>query len=390
MPKKNKTFTSKKKLFILDAISFALGFQAALIAYVTSTYLKENTGMGSVGFFYFLAYAASLFVLLHTHHLVKQYGKSNIYLLFMGLKLCSLYGVAIFSHSIAGSIFALLVLFSGQLMWTALDIIIESFSKDSVTGTIRGKHLAITNAGWLFAPALAARLAEGGGYRWVFLISAVFVTAVFLVSLRYLRNINHNIKKDLCLMDVLRKIFRRSNVAKIYYVSLTLEVFYAVMVVYTPIYLLSLGYDWIAIGKIFTVMLVPFVILQYPIGVIADRKTGEKEWMMVAMVLMGIFTAFVAFMGKATIISWMVILFFTRIGAAIIEVLRDSYFYKQIQPSDVDLIDFFRTTRSISYIIATAACTVLIFFIELPMLFLVLAVFVLIALVPMYNMKDTR
>ena len=138
-------------------------------------------------------------------------------------------------------------------------------------------------------------------------------------------------------------------------------------------------------------MLMPFALIQYPLGKFADNKTGEKEWLIFAILLMSASTVAVSFVNSNSIILWMVVLFVTRIGAAIIELMRDSYFYKQVDVSDVDMIDFFRTTKSVAYVMAMLVFGLfLLIFPTYQMVFLLLGIIVLTGLIPILKLKDTR
>jgi MFS family permease len=137
-------------------------------------------------------------------------------------------------------------------------------------------------------------------------------------------------------------------------------------------------------------MLVPFVVLQYPLGALADKKTGEKEWLLVAIIIMAIFTGTLTFIHSSGIIVWAVVLFMTRVGAAIMEVMRDTYFYKKVSAQDVDLIDLFRTTRSLAYVISMIISGLFLLVFPLQSIFIILALIILTGLVPLWSLKDTK
>ena len=66
---------------------------------------------------------------------------------------------------------------------------------------------------------------------------------------------------------------------------------------------------------------------------------------------------------------WAVILFATRVGAATIEVMSESYFFKVINEKNADEISFFRNTFPLSYVIAPLIAVPILF------LFLLLNIF---------------
>jgi hypothetical protein len=80
----------------------------------------------------------------------------------------------------------------------------------------------------------------------------------------------------------------------------------------------------------------------------------------------------------------------TRIGAAIIEILRDSYFYKKIDGRDMDVISFFRTACSIGYISAAALSALLLVVFPMKYVFLLVAAATLAGLYPAFKLIDNK
>jgi MFS family permease len=169
-----------------------------------------------------------------------------------------------------------------------------------------------------------------------------------------------------------------------------LEFFYTLMVIYSPIYLLNLGYSWENIGLIFTAMLVPFVLLQYPAGFLADKKMGEKELLIASIMVMAVSTIVIYFIGTGTVLIWAIVLFATRIGAALIEILRDSYFFKRIDAGDVDMIHFFRTAIPLAVIASSVLSSFMLFVLPIKYVFLLIGVIVFSALYPAFKLVDNR
>jgi MFS family permease len=213
---------------------------------------------------------------------------------------------------------------------------------------------------------------------------------IFIIGLVGLRGGNNHFNGNITISDLVKKIFINKNLMRIYWVSFVLEFFYALMTVYTPLYLLDLGMSWSQIGIIFTIMIIPFVLVNYPVGLLADKKLGEKEMIIFALFVMAFSTLSIFFVTSTSIIIWGSVLFLTRIGAAMIETLRDSYFYKRIDGDDMDIISFFRTSRSVAYIAATAVSAMLLVVFPVKAMFLLLALIILLALYPAFTLVDNK
>jgi MFS family permease len=162
------------------------------------------------------------------------------------------------------------------------------------------------------------------------------------------------------------------------------------MIIYTPLYLLENGFTWGQIGKMITFMLIPFVILQYPAGLLADKKFEERDMLKWSLFLMAFATAAIYFISSGSLLVWALILFGTRIGASLVEVLRDSYFYKRIDQRDVDIVDFFRTVRPVAYIVGPLIATPVIFFLHIKFIFPIIGLVVLTGFWVTKNLASSR
>jgi len=381
---------NSNKVKLVGFISFMLGFSQALLAYAMSSYFKQSTGTDNIGIFYLLSYAIILIVLLNLHKLVKKFGKVCVFYLAFILKLIAIVSLILLPFSAWGIVSMILYIIAGVLVWVSLDAILESSSEDKTSGKIRGINLTILNAGFILGPLISSKILEEIGFTGIFLVSLIIHSIVFSVGLMGLKRASYRFRSELSVKNLVKKVIRRKNVMRIYYISFTLSFFYALMVIFTPLYLLSLGYSWHQLGIVFTIMLIPFVLIQYPMGVLADKKTGEKEFLILAIFVMGISTFIFYCAGTPGIVIWTLILLVTRIGAALIEILRDSYFYKRIDGHDVDIIDFFGTSRSVAYITAAILSTLTLFFFPMKAIFLLVSIVVFSALYPAFRLVDNK
>jgi MFS family permease len=378
------------RIKITSFISFLMGFAQAAMVYVLSSYFKLASGTENVGIFYAVVYVIVLLILLNFHKVVRKLGKATVYYLAVLIKIIVLVFLVMLAPSKLGMIFLMVYIIAGALEWTSLDVILESFSKDTMSGRIRGFHLTVLNAGFVFGPFVSTYILDKIGFQSVFIFSLIFNSLVFTLSLMSFNKINHKFEQKLKTSELLKKVIARKNVMRIYYISIVLEFFYSVMVIYTPIYLRDLGFSWGNIGLIFTVMLIPFILFSYPIGYLADKKTGEKELLIFSLFVMGISTATLYFVGSADILIWSIVLFATRIGASFIGVLQDSYFYKRIDGYDVDIIDFFRTSIPVGYITGAIFSSFIIFFLPIKAVFILAGLVILSALYPAFKLKDNQ
>ena len=372
----------------LGGIAFLFGFADSFLVYILSAYFSEAIGSANVSLFYFVAFGAMLALLFFLHTFVRLAGAHLLLLLFLFGVVAVQVPLIFLPTSLWGTVFIMLYLIATTLAWVTFDMVLEQASEDRRSGRIRGMNLSAMNLGVLFAPFLSAVILGRFGFSGVFSASLVFYSLLFLIALLLLAGSKRPIEHRISPSGILRKALRRADILRIYAVSFALNFFYATMIVYTSLRLRELGMSWENIGIVFTIMLVPFVVIQYPLGSIADRRFGEKELLIGALFLSAFSTASLAWIQSTNVWLWAGTLFMTRIGIAGVEVLGDSYFYKRIEGGDSDLIAFFRTARPVGNIVAALFLGLWLLLFSLSGVFLVPAIVLLLASIPAFLLED--
>ncbi|MDD5489604.1 MAG: MFS transporter [Candidatus Moranbacteria bacterium] len=390
MKQTHKESFNKNIIKYLYFCTFLLGIASAFILYLESDYFKVALRSENISPFFIVSYGLALVLMLNWHHLVRTFGKRRVFQFSLGVKLALCFFLMLLPASFWTVWLLVFYIAFTVLSWLDMDILLETCSVDKKTGKIRGLYLTIENTGYLVAPFFSGLLISRFGFQSAFAVSFAILLTVFLIVSTRVGNVDHCPIKKTQFVPMLKRIFARKNIMKAYYVSFLLEFFYALMIIYTPLYLLDLGFDWFQIGKIFTVMLVPFVLFQYPAGYMADKKYEERDMMAVALLVMGFSTLALYFIGSKSAIVWAAMLFCTRIGASVIEILRDSYFYKRIDQRDVDITDFFRTVRPMAYIIGALIAAPIVFVFHIKLIFIIIGIAVLTGIPVSLSLASNR
>ena len=235
-------------------------------------------------------------------------------------------------------------------------------------------------------------IAASESYAPVYLVAAAAVIPAILIIMSQrtaLRDGTHYQSRHW--RDLLQIFKSNHNLSKIFQVAFFLNFFYCVMVLYTPIYLHQyLGFSWTEIGVMFTVMLLPFVALEFPAGSLADRYWGEQEILVVGLLIMAVSTGAIFFIQSSHFIVWTVILAMTRIGAALVEAMQDVYFFKNVRKQDMDLIDLFRDIRPAAWLCGSLFAVIVLEFFAIEYLYLFLAALLFFGLRAALTLKDTK
>jgi MFS family permease len=272
-----------------------------------------------------------------------------------------------------------------------MDVFVESLAcDDRVTGSIRGTYLTLTNITLVLAPFVVSFLVKGNDYSLVYVISSLLMIPLYF-SIRKFRFVEevkiHHIK----VRDTLGEYIKNKDLYNVFTAHALLQLFYGFMIIYTPIYLQKyIGFEWSEIGIIFMIMLLPFVIFELPVGELADNKYGEKEFMTIGFIIMGFFTLIISFVTTKNFWIWALLLFMTRVGASLVEVSSESYFFKKVNKEKTDVISLFRMSRPLALMFAPIIATIVLQFIPFQYIFIVIGSIMIVGSRYALQLVDTK
>lgn len=367
---------------------FALGI--AIPAYVNSEFLSQFVGTKSVGIIFTVSALVAVAAFSLIGKWLKKYGDYKIASFLAATAIVSLTGLIFVKNPFLLTLLFIAFDVSVTMLAFSLDIFLETYSKENTTGTVRGTFLSIANSAWIIAPILAGLILMSGQYRYIYLAALIAFLPVMSLLTSNMSRFKDSKYRNISLIKIIRDMPKHHSTYKIMASNFLLQFFYAWMVIYTPIYLKTyMGFDWSAIGIIFTIMLFPFAILEAPLGRLADERFGEKEMLSAGFVIIAVSTALLAFIPIPDFWLWAAGLLATRIGASAVEIMNETYFFKKNGENHPDIVSLFRMTKPMAYIIAPLIATFLLQFMGYQYLFLVLGAIMLLGLRYSLTLKDT-
>ncbi|MCX6752009.1 MAG: MFS transporter [Candidatus Nomurabacteria bacterium] len=345
-------FKENPKLKNIFLLGFLLSLHLAFTSYISSSFLSVFSGEKNVGLIYVLSSIILICALSFVPRIFRKFGEYRFLLWSSGLN-----AVLLFLLSISKSSSVIIPVFIfyftlNTLIVFALDELLQILSKNSSTGHVRGLYLAIGNMAWVISQFISGKILSQSPLSFSFFIAFAIMTLFFLVAFLSLRNVHDPRYDKTPARQSLRRFFANKNLARAYAMNFLLQFFYVWMIIYTPIYLYShLHFSWQEISFIFSIMLIPFVLIQFPLGGYSD-KIGEKKMLLFGFAIISLATLSLFFIEKHEIWTWAIALFTTRIGAAIIEVMSDVYFFKHINKENDEFIAVYRNTSPMAYVFA--------------------------------------
>lgn len=381
------------KRYLLYAIGLILATSAALPAYMQSNFLEQYLDLGAVSLFFVAANAVTALVINLFPRLIKRLGSYFTIKLLILIYIAALIALAAANGAPSATISLLVFIITSNLIWINIDILLEAVSSDSKTGRIRSLYLTFMNLGWIASPLLSAHLVNIGGYSLPFIASALLAILLFAAILsqkKFFKN-GHKRSRQESIIKSWRRLWKNKDLRGIFIAAISLNLFFSGAVLYIPLYLhQNLGMDWSQLGWIFSFMLLPFILFEIPAGIAADKYIGEKELLLLGIFILVLSLVLFSYLTTSSPWIWAAALFFSRTGAALIEAMRDAYFFKKISDRDIGFINIFRVTGPLGYILGAGSAALIVLFLPLNYVFLVFAVLMLPAFYFAASIKDTK
>ena len=366
-----------KKTWLIYIGGFFLAAHYALVVYVNSSLLKQFVNDKTLSALYILGSLFSVASLLFAPFFLRRFGNIATFLVFIILEIIAVIGIG--NTDIALLILALFILHQAaeSMLYFCLDIQLEEETKiENVTGRNRGLFFTMQNIAWVVSPLLVSFLVTQNDFKNVYILSGLMLIPLFLIIALFFKNsknittLNSNIRAGF------KSILQNTDTARIFIIQFILNFFYAWMLIYLPLLLnIKVGFSWEKIGVLFTIMLLPFLLFQLPAGFLADKKFGEKEILIIGLSIMTLATFFIPFIATASFVIWAITLFSTRIGASLVEIAGETYFFKHIKSSDSGAISLFRMVRPLALLIAPLVALPILSFLDYSSSFAFLALF---------------
>lgn len=323
----------------------------ALLAYVNSSMLSQFASARIVSVVYTLASILSIVMVIGAPRVLRTVGNRKAVTWILATSALLLLGLGLVSGKAALLLFVLYFSLNAVVLY-GLDIFLEHYSKEQETGNIRGLYLSLGNIGWVIAPTLSGILETGFGFQAVYLVAALVVTTTLGIIWYTQRSFVDREYNKSHFDDGFKTLRTNKNIRTITVLNLILQLFFVMMVIYSPLYLTTVvGFSWKTLGILLSIMLLPFVLFPYPIGRIADKYIGEKELLVGGFLVAAAATLFFAQVTTTSFLFFAVVLFTSRVGASIVEVMCESYFFKQVTDSDSSIISIYRNMLPVAYTI---------------------------------------
>jgi len=357
---------------------------------VNSPFIAGIVSESLVGVVYSLASVAALLLLAYLPRVLRTAGAPATLTVLLVMGAAAAITVALGS---ASWVLGALVLFLAipQVAPAITDMYVEAESRVGERGKAVGADFSFMNLAYAIGPVVAGFIIARSGFSTVYFIAAAAFIAALLAANRFTKHVILPHTRRGNLWKGLGQAWGNKNLRVVLSLVFLLHAFFAWMIIYTPLYLQTrFGFGYETLGLIFSIMIVPYLLLEYPLGRIADKWLGEKELLIGGFTIIAITVGVIPLINNKSWILWAGILFATRVGSATVEGMSATYFYKKTRPDQADVIALFRDMRPLAYLIAPVLASIVVTKLSVGSLFPILGGVMLIGALLSTRLKDTR
>lgn len=383
-------YNALKKLKVIYEANFILVIAIASTAYIHSSYLLSLGTKIPEGILFAFGSLGGLIMTIFSPVFFRKFGVeratsiaailNGVMLAIMGLSISPIISIIAFIISISTT--AVIVI--------GFDIIIEHFSKEKNTGGIRGVNLALGNFAFLLGPIIAGLIAEEFGISAIYFFASITILVMVLFFHNRFKNFNKKTTlKHKDIIENFNKLWYKKNLRNVYISGFVVELFFAIWAIFTTIYMNKImGFNWEQIGILFAIMHIPYIILEPIIGKIADKQNNENLLMALGLCIISISFLGVAFIERPVFILWALLLIITRIGASFGQVAHESFFFKQINDNNTNMISAYRSMAPLALLLGPVIGSIILLFTDYNELFIIVSVLVLLTSISALKLKN--
>ncbi len=379
-------------IYTISIIGFIFALHIVIPSYSNSSFISLFADENTLSLIYMAGSALSILGFILAPAILRKFGNYLTTFILICLEIAIFYGLITSASPVVLAILFIIQAATSSLIGYCLDLFLESYTNGHSVGAIRGIYMTSLNLAWVLGPFIGSILiSDTGNYRNTFLASLAVLFPLLYLIYRNFKSFNDPHYNHPSLIHLTKSILKNADLSKLFYVNLVLQIFYSWMVVYSPIYLNKfIGFSWKEIGIILVIMLLPFILVEYPLGRMTDNKYGEKTTLAIGFIIMGISTIVLSMFSAQILAVWAILLFVTRIGAAMVEIMIEIYLFKTISAKDSSILSAFRIARPASFFFSSIIMIIGLLLFNHQLMFVVIGLFTLTALIPALTIRDIK
>lgn len=386
-------FLKESRFLALSAANFFSRYHFYLVIFVISSFLASFIGSSQAEFAIAGANAVSVLVLAIAPALFGRFRTHRVLAIFGMVEIAVLVALTLVESASLAVILLVIMTSVTFTIFLGLDVLVEAITTDeSKTGEVRGVFLTVSNISTLIATLTLAAILVGPNYGDAFLVAALVLVPFIMLAWGSFPHASHiKPSERISIRSAVQSMFRIPPVLRpILGTHFLLQLGYAWMNFYVTLYLFTyVGFSWHTISLILALSMIPYLILEMPLGWLADRWLGERRILIAGFGIIGIATAAGTFVGTS-VAAWMALVIVMNIGFAAVEIMSESAFFMRVTDGDGGTMSLLRILRPLASIAGPSIAGLLLIVLSPEYLFIVFGAVLVLGILIAQHVTDFR
>ncbi|MBI2048663.1 MAG: MFS transporter [Parcubacteria group bacterium] len=378
-------------LFILGLIN---GLIIATPSFYNAQFLTwRGLSEESVELVYIAAAVMSLLLFAMLPQLLRTHGVRRVMRTLIVALILSTLGLAAIDGPLLTLVSFIVFFCTNIAVYSLVDVLLEAKtgSHEGITGRVRGLYLAVVNAAYIAGPYIAGVLVAQFSFSQLYFFVALMGVVFLFLALHTTRDFKDPHYPRVTLLYIVRSVLGNRMVRTMLAIQFLLRLLYAVIVVYITLYLHNvIGIPLDTIGFLLALSIVPFVVVQFPLGLLGDTMFGEREFLAFGFVLASLGALAIPTAAYISIPAIALALLVMHTGAAFVEIMSESYFFKHISGKDDAHIMAFRMLVPLAYVIGPLVGGMAALLLPTGSIFTAIGVITALGIPLALSLKDTK
>jgi len=295
--------------------------------------------------------------------------------------------LSVYSNIYVIVIFGVFLAFFSSLRVTAFGLLVRDKTNNKSVSKNEGFVYTLLNIAWLVGPLVAGYILRVYGFGSVFLIASLFVLISLLIF--YFFKIKDNRKSkniDHHLLKIIFEFFSKKSRVFAYVLSGAVNLWWALIYIYIPVYIIESGYDGFLVGLFLSGIVVPLILFEYYFGELAGKK-GFKKLFFIGFMFMAILVILCFFISNIYIMLSLLIT--ASIGVSMIESTTEAYFFDIIKVKERDkYYGVYNTAVDVGNLVGILPAALILVFFPFKSIFLFFGLMMIIFSIISLKIKD--
>lgn len=344
------------RIFAWMAMLSSIGYSSFLT--MLPIVLAEKLGNDTyVGYYYSGIAIVSLTVSLLSILLLKRFSKVLLTKIILGALSLIFVALTLASNIWNFAIFDIMRVTCMTLFFIILAIFVRDFATEKEVALAEGRFYLFTNIGWVIGPITGGLLAKTYGTEAAFIFASfcyLILVALFFQQHLVVKNPLIHHRKEMptiagSFQKNIRDFFREPKLRQAFLVSFGMYFWWSISAIYMPLALTNLGYSQDIVGLVFSLSVVPLILLEFH-ATDGARRFGVRRYILMGFAILSVMLVMFTKASPSLLIKLMIII---NVGAAFIEPNKEVFFFKVVKQEDEErFYGIYNAAYPVAYIIA--------------------------------------